>query len=197
MSISERNFPSSIELGETLTAIYLIPSIEGYTTGIVNPGDDADAYQVSFSNSGNSNPEVEFPAVLSADSFRFDIAAKDADPATPFWEAGSFTYRIVGTWTRDGVERTLSFARGIVDVIQTGVQRSDSLSHARGMIVLLRGILQDKACGSSDVIDYSIGGRTISLISYDSLHRQLTRYENDVIRLAGGYPHFDSGTEVV
>ena len=90
MPIAERNFPSSIELGETLTAIYLIPSIEGYTTGAINSGDPADAYRAEFSNAGDSHPEIEFPAVVSADSFRFDIAAMDARPHNALLGSGIF-----------------------------------------------------------------------------------------------------------
>ena len=195
--IIERSFPATVELGETLTAIFRILSVVGYTDGTTDPGDPVDTYRVEFTDSSSTHAEVEYPAVVSADNFRFDIAAMDPDPAMPFWEAGSFSYRIIGQWTRGGTRRELSIIRGIVDVKESGAVGSNRLSHARAMIVFLRGILHDKACGTADIASYSIGTRDISLLSYAELHREITRYESDIIRLSGGYPAYDSGTEVV
>ena len=188
----ERPFPLSIEQGDILVSIWQIVAIEGYTTGATAPGDPADAYKVFFANSSNADPAREFPGTIVMNSFRFDVPT-DAEN----WPPGSFDWWIRGEWTRGGVRRQLVFSRGIVQVLLTGESRSADIAFAEVMIVKLKEIIQHKADGTADLGAYTIGGRSTSLMSFGELQKSLKRFQNDVARLKGGWPHFDSGTEGV
>ena len=82
--------------------------------------DPADVYKAFFSDVGNTDLELEFTAAIEIENpgeatersfFVFDL-----DTSAEGWQPRPYHFRIEGAWTRDGTRRTLSFARGIVQI---------------------------------------------------------------------------------
>lgn len=199
---NERKFPATVELGDDIVGRYALPVIPGYSVGSFDEATDpADVYKAFFSDTGNTDRELEFTATIEVENpgeanertvFVFDL-----DTSLEGWQAKPYHFRIEGAWTRDSERRTLSFARGIVQVIDSAGRGVDSMAHAQTMVIGLREALKQKLDGTADIASYSIGSREISLLSYRELEASLTRYENRLIQYAGGYPAYDTGTDVV
>ena len=199
---NDRVFPATIEVGDNIVGRYPLPSIAGYTTGSHDDAiDPADEYTAHFSDVGNTDRELEFTATIEVENpgeatersfFVFNL-----DTSADGWQARPYHFRIQGEWTRDSERRTLSFARGIVQVVDSTAAGVDALAHAQTMVLTLREVIAQKLDGTADIVSYSIGSREISLEPVGILRRTLRRYEDDIVRLKGGYPAFDTGTEVV
>ena len=186
MSIRERLFTQSVERGDRLVYTARLPEIPGYTTGTQDVR-DTDAYRVIFTDSSNGT-EQSFDGTFDAyrDENGTEILLYEFEIETDAWPARPYYFRIEGTWRRDGVSRSLTFIRGIVQVLDTNIEGSDALAHSQTMILALREVISQKLSGTSDIASYSIGGRDISLVTVGELRRELRRYENDLVRLRGG-----------
>ena len=193
MTDLRRAFPQTVEAGDLLVAIIQKQTVTGYNTGAIAPGDPADEYKCVFSylqEAEDLDTERAFIGVQGADFYRFDVPTTD-------WPPGAYMFRISGEWTRDGVRKKLTHYRGIVEVMRRGDAASDATAHAHSMVLILRQVIKDKLQGTSDISSYTIGGRSVDLVSLSELRRNLRRYEDDLVRLRGGYPAFDTGTPVV
>ena len=184
-------FPQSVEVGDHLVGRYVLPTIAGYTSGSHDDAlDPVDVYTAHFSDIGSSGLEMSFTASIEVENpgeanertvFVFDL-----DTSLEGWQARPYHWRISGSWTRDGVRRTLSFARGIIQLINSAGRGVDALAHSQSMILALREVIAQKLDSTSDILSYSIGTRDITLEPVGALRRELRRYENDIIRLRGG-----------
>ena len=188
---TNRVFPQSVEVGDHLVGRYPIPVIPGYTSGEFDDAVDAvDIYKAFFSDVGNTDRELEFTAAIEIENpgtaTERELFVFDIDTSAEGWQARPYHFRIEGAWTRNASRRTFSFARGIIQVIDTATEGVDALVHSQSMILVLRQVIKSKLDDSGDILSYSIGTRDITLEPVGALRRELRRYENDLVRLRGG-----------
>ena len=191
-----REFPQTAELGEILIQFREVPIIPQYTTGELLPSDPPDAYWVIFTDLGTDleRPIVDgtIEVIDGTDYIRFEV-----DTSLPGWTARAWFWRVVGNWTRNGTRRRFTFLRGISQLVHSSEQGSDALAHASSMVLAIRSVIKCRLNDSGDLLEYQIGGRSVRMMSLSELHHALRMYENDVVRVKGGWPYFDTGTLVI
>ena len=179
----KRKFPATVEIGDTLLSIAPLVDVPAYTDGVFDEvADPPDAFEVFFSlvlEDLSLDPERSFPATIADEAYRFDVG-------TAGWDPGAYAYRVRGSWTRDSVRRSLTIFRGAITVMRTSDPVSSRIAHAWVMIYIIRDVIRCKLSETSDIIEYSIGSRSIQLMTIEELQRALKRYEDDLIRLRGG-----------
>lgn len=194
MTDIRRTFPQTVEAGDLLIAIFHKEEVAGYTTGAIAPGDPADEHKCIFSylqEPETLDTERAFIATEGAEFFRFDVPTIDADGT--HWPPGAYKFRVQGEWTRDGVRRRLTIFRGLTAILRSGDEAVDQSAHAHSMTWIIREVIREKLQGSSDIIQYEIGGRSIQLMTIAELQMALSRYEQMALVVGGGRRHWDSG----
>lgn len=182
-----RNFAQTIEVGDTLVGDYPAPEIPGYTDR-GDPDGTADVYVFYLSPLESAEETMHEGSVNSEGSeIKWDIDTSEL-------KAGGYAWRIKGTFRRDGVTRSITFARGLLEVTKQSDPHDARLSHCRAMVAILRQVIKEKASGTGDLSAYTIGGRTTSLMSFDEVKTMLSRYEKELASLGGKKPFWEDGT---